>query len=50
MKDILKSEDISPNTNNFDLIKKIKKLSKRKMLLYWFIITKTPQFKRLQII
>ena len=30
MKDILKSEDISPNTNNFDLIKKIKKIKKEK--------------------
>ena len=29
MKDILKSEDIS-NTNNFDLIKKIKKIKKEK--------------------
>ena len=30
MKDILKSEDISPNTNNFDLIKKIKKIKQEK--------------------
>ena len=30
MKHILKSEDISPNTNNFDLIKKIKKIKKEK--------------------
>ena len=30
MKDILKSEDISPNTNNFDLIKKIKNLKQEK--------------------
>ena len=30
MKHILKSEDISPNTNNFDLIKKIKNLKQEK--------------------
>ena len=30
MKDILKSKDISPNTNNFDLIKKIKKIKQEK--------------------
>tara|TARA_A100001015_G_C14979529_1_gene708878 strand:+ start:597 stop:1565 length:969 start_codon:yes stop_codon:yes gene_type:complete len=30
MKHILKSEDISPNTNNFDLIKKIKNIKKEK--------------------
>ena len=30
MKHILKSEDISPNTNNFDLIKKIKKIKQEK--------------------
>jgi len=30
MKDILKSEDIFPNTNNFDLIKKIKKIKQEK--------------------
>ena len=30
MKDILKSEDIFPNTNNFDLIKKIKKIKQDK--------------------
>jgi quinolinate synthase len=30
MKHILKSDDISPNTNNFDLIKKIKKIKKEK--------------------
>ena len=30
MKHILKSEDISTNTNNFDLIKKIKKIKKEK--------------------
>ena len=30
MKHILKSEDISPKTNNFDLIKKIKKIKKEK--------------------
>ena len=30
MKDILKSEDISPNTNNFDLIKKIKNIKQEK--------------------
>ena len=30
MKHILKSDDISPNTNNFDLIKKIKKIKQEK--------------------
>ena len=50
MKHILKSKDISANTKHLDIIKKIKKIKKEKMLLYWYIIIKTHLFKRSLII